>query len=62
MPVILPRETEEHWLDAGLAAQAACELLVPYPAELMVARPASRRANSARDDDPGLLEPDALAA
>jgi putative SOS response-associated peptidase YedK len=62
MPVILPREVEARWLDAGLGPQVACELLVPYPAELMVALPASRRANSAREDDPGLLEPDALAA
>jgi putative SOS response-associated peptidase YedK len=62
MPVILPREAEERWLAAELDPRAACELLVPYPAELMVARLASRRANNAREDDPGVLEPDALAA
>ena len=41
----------------------ALSLLEPYPAELMVALPASTRVNSVRNDDSGLLLPDdALAA
>jgi putative SOS response-associated peptidase YedK len=62
MPVILPRAAEDAWLDPELPPAAAAALLVPYPAELMRALPASRRLNSARYDEPELLEPDALAA
>jgi putative SOS response-associated peptidase YedK len=37
-------------------------LLEPYPAELMLALPASTRANSVRNDDSGLLLPDDVLA
>lgn len=44
-------------------ADREASLLEPYPAELMVALPASTRVNSVRNDDSGLLLPeDALAA
>jgi hypothetical protein len=50
-------------LDPGIAKEHALSLLEPYPAELMVAPPASTRMNSVRNDDSGLLLPDdALAA
>jgi putative SOS response-associated peptidase YedK len=62
MPVILPRELEADWLDPGVAKEHALALLEPRPAEAMVALPASTRMNSVRNDDPGLLVADALAA
>jgi putative SOS response-associated peptidase YedK len=63
MPVILPPDAEAVWLDSGIAKEHALSLLVPYPAELMLALPASTRVNSVRNDDSGLLLPeDALAA
>jgi putative SOS response-associated peptidase YedK len=63
MPVILPTEAERVWLDPTISKEHALSLLEPYPAELMVALPASTRVNSVRNDDSGLLIPeDALAA
>jgi putative SOS response-associated peptidase YedK len=63
MPVILPTAAESIWLDPTISKEHAVSLLEPYPAELMVALPASTRMNSVRNDDSGLLLPeDALAA
>ncbi|MCC6222008.1 MAG: SOS response-associated peptidase [Thermoleophilia bacterium] len=58
MPVILPGELEEPWLDPGVPPEAALTFLVPYPAEAMVAAPASIRVNSVANDDPGVLVPE----
>jgi putative SOS response-associated peptidase YedK len=63
MPVILPAEAEQIWLDPTISREHALSLLEPYPADLMVALPASTRVNSVRNDDSALLLPgDALAA
>jgi putative SOS response-associated peptidase YedK len=63
MPVILPTEAERVWLDPTISKEHALSLLEPYPADLMLALPASTRVNSVRNDDSGLLLPDdALAA
>jgi putative SOS response-associated peptidase YedK len=63
MPVILPTAVEAVWLDPAISKEHALSLLQPYPADLMLALPASTRANSTRNDDSGLLLPDdALAA
>jgi putative SOS response-associated peptidase YedK len=63
MPVILPTEAERVWLDPTISKEHALSLLEPYPADLMLALPASTRVNSTRNDDSGLLLPDdALAA
>jgi putative SOS response-associated peptidase YedK len=63
MPVILASGAESVWLDASISKEHALSLLEPYPADLMLAVPASTRANSVRNDDSGLLSPDdALAA
>jgi putative SOS response-associated peptidase YedK len=59
MPVILPRELEADWLDPAISKEHALALLEPYAAELMTALPASTRVNSVRNDDPGVLVPDA---
>jgi putative SOS response-associated peptidase YedK len=58
MPVILPTDAEAVWLDPSIPKEHALSLLEPYPAELMVALPASTRVNSVRNDDSGLLLPE----
>jgi putative SOS response-associated peptidase YedK len=63
MPVILPTDAERAWLDPAISKEHALSLLLPYPADLMLALPASTRVNSPRNDDSGLLLPeDSLAA
>jgi putative SOS response-associated peptidase YedK len=62
MPVVLPPELEEPWLDPEVEAQEALPLLQPYPAVLMKACQASPLVNSVRHDFPALLEPEAAAA
>jgi putative SOS response-associated peptidase YedK len=63
MPVILPTDAEAVWLDPTISKEHALSLLEPYPADFMLALPASARTNSVRNDDAGLLVPeDALAA
>jgi putative SOS response-associated peptidase YedK len=57
MPVILPREAEDAWLDRGLPVDEALALLRPYPAEGMSAGDASTLVNSAENDDVRLLDP-----
>jgi putative SOS response-associated peptidase YedK len=58
MPVILPAGAEAVWLDASTSKEHALSLLEPYPAELMLALPASTRVNTVRNDEPGLLVAD----
>jgi putative SOS response-associated peptidase YedK len=58
MPVILQGEQIEEWLFTGeqhLAIPAG--LLAPAPDDLLIATPVSPRANSVKNDDPGVLEP-----
>jgi putative SOS response-associated peptidase YedK len=62
MPVILPPELEEPWLDPEGEAQEALSFLQPYPAVLMKACEASPLVNSVRNDFPALLKPEAAAA
>ncbi len=62
MPVILPAGAEAVWLDPSIAKEHALSLLGPYPADLMLALPASTRVNSVRNDDSGLLLPDGAVA
>jgi putative SOS response-associated peptidase YedK len=57
MPVILPRENEEAWLDRGVPVDQALALLQPYPADRMSAADASTLVNSADNDDVRLLDP-----
>ena len=56
MPVIIPRDRYEEWLSPETNAEQRKALLVPYPAEQMVADPISPRVNSTRNDDPSVLE------
>lgn len=58
MPVILASEHYGLWLDPGLRDVAPLEqLLVPFPADRMVASPVSRAVNRAGTEGPELLAP-----
>jgi putative SOS response-associated peptidase YedK len=57
MPVILPRETHDLWLDPGVEdSPRLVPLLVPYPAEPMAAYPIGTLVNNPRHDDPRCIE------
>ena len=55
MPVILPREAEDDWLDPDISVEHALSLLEPYPPELMRMQAASPLVNSVRNEGPELL-------
>jgi putative SOS response-associated peptidase YedK len=58
MPVILPPEAYDLWLDPTVHEPARVQpLLRPYPAEAMTATPVSPRVNSPREDSPDLITP-----
>jgi len=57
MPAILEGEAIEAWLDVGtVRAREAAQLALPLADGALKFHPVSRRVNSARDDDPGLIE------
>lgn len=57
MPVILPPERFDAWLDPSETDGArVLPLLKPYPAEEMIAYPVSRRVNAPTVDSPDLIE------
>ena len=55
MPAILAAADHEAWL--GTDPATAMTLVQPYPQELLVAYPVSRRVNTPRNNDAGLIEP-----
>jgi len=57
MPVILPESAWDTWLDPDPDSRALQSLLVPAPAELVVAYPVSPLVNSAKHDGPELVQP-----
>jgi len=58
MPVILPRDRYEAWLDPDQQdGEKAAELLMPYPADQMMHREVTTRVNSPRHDAPDLWQP-----
>ena len=58
MPVILPEEVWDTWLDpANTDIDALLTLLVPYPADLIEAYPVDTLVNSVQNDGPELIEP-----
>ena len=58
MPVILPREMEEFWLDRDVQDVAVLEnALTAYPSELMQTYQVSTLVNSARNSGPQVVEP-----
>jgi putative SOS response-associated peptidase YedK len=57
MPMILPRDLYDDWLNpAETNPEALSSLFKPYPAEKMIAYPVSRRVNVPANDDPSLIE------
>ena len=52
MPVILPPETHEQWLSGG----SGKEILRPFPAKEMTAKPISKRINRSEINGPSVLE------
>jgi len=54
MPLILPKTAYERWLGGEPDPH---DLLVPFPAELMVMWPVSTRVNKPENDDASLLDP-----
>jgi putative SOS response-associated peptidase YedK len=57
MPAILRAEDHEAWLSGS--SNEARNVLVQYPADLMVAYAVSPRVNKPANDDPSLIEPTA---
>lgn len=58
MPVILPPEAYERWLDRSYKDTDELQrLLRPYPEEEMEAWPVSKAVNNSRNDGPECLEP-----
>jgi putative SOS response-associated peptidase YedK len=57
MPVILPQEDYELWLDSTLREpDQLLPLLAPYPTNGMEAYPVSRRVNNPSNNEPGCVE------
>jgi putative SOS response-associated peptidase YedK len=58
MPVILPEDRVDDWLDQRQEdLDRLATLLAPPPEALMIATPVSQRVNSVKNDDPACLEP-----
>lgn len=58
MPVIIPKDNEDLWLDPSVQeATVLRELLQPYPASEMKAYPVSKRVNSPGNNSPDCLKP-----
>jgi putative SOS response-associated peptidase YedK len=58
MPVILPRDAWDEWLDPEpMPPTLLAELLAPAADDLLTINPVSRAVNSSRNDGPELIEP-----
>ena len=58
MPVILPDDTYDLWLDPGFQKpDAICDLLKPFNPVLMRRYEVSNRVNLVKNDDAGCAEP-----
>lgn len=58
MPAILEGDAIDQWLDVrGITAKHAYQLALPLEDGRLKFHPVSTRVNSARDDDPGLIQP-----
>jgi putative SOS response-associated peptidase YedK len=55
MPVILPREAEEQWLDPGTPREHLLEMLQPLPSDQTSLTPVGPAVNDARYDGPECL-------
>jgi putative SOS response-associated peptidase YedK len=57
MPVILPRDAYNAWLDPDADREELGELMIPYPHDDLEAYPVSRFVNSPRNNDERCVEP-----
>ncbi|MFY9569979.1 MAG: SOS response-associated peptidase, partial [Blastocatellia bacterium] len=57
MPVILPKDLADLWLDAEIDDHRLLDLLQPYPADKMSAYQVSTLVNSVKNDSPQCIEP-----
>ncbi len=62
MPVLIPPEHYDRWLDPTLERSSdVADLLKPPPEGYLIRHPVSPRVNSGRENDPALIEPVAPA-
>jgi putative SOS response-associated peptidase YedK len=57
MPVILPAEHWDRWLDPEQEPPQLRPLLVPAPETLLEVHPVSTKVNSVRHNEPELIHP-----
>jgi putative SOS response-associated peptidase YedK len=57
MPVIMPRELADLWLDPDVEPGALAKLLQPYPGEDLQADPVSALVNNPRNESPECVTP-----
>jgi putative SOS response-associated peptidase YedK len=57
MPVILPRDAEDDWLDPDVPVEHALSLLEPYPSDEMRSVAVSSLVNNVKNDGPQVLAP-----
>jgi putative SOS response-associated peptidase YedK len=57
MPVILPADQIDRWLDDERPGREVMDLLGPAPSDALVAREVSSRVSAVKNDDPACLEP-----
>ncbi len=63
MPVILPPDAYDLWLDPGFSdTDGITEMMKPFDTGLMKKYPVSTRVNAVANDDPSVCEPMAMAA
>lgn len=61
MPVILPKDAEDFWLDTDVEDHTRLlDLLQPYPSDEMAAYVVSKLVNSVKNDSPECIEPVAV--
>lgn len=57
MPVILPKEAEQLWMDPRTDAAVVSGLMAQYPSDAMSLYPVSDAVNSPKNDEASLIEP-----
>jgi putative SOS response-associated peptidase YedK len=57
MPVIMPPESQDLWLNGDSRAADLKEILIPFPASEMTSHAVSRDVNDTKSDGEHLLQP-----
>jgi putative SOS response-associated peptidase YedK len=57
MPVILPRDREDRWLDISIQPDEAMAMLTPFPSDEMEAYPVSTMVNSPKNNSAECITP-----